>query len=307
METTTSNVIEVRNLTKIYNQTKVVNDVTFSVKKGEIFGFLGPNGAGKTTTIKAMLGLIFSETGEVKINGLDIYIYGKQVKKNIGYLPERVAFYDHLSALQNLMFYGELKNASKNDCINLLEEYGLKDSMHKRVGKFSKGMTQRLGIARALLGEPSILILDEPTMGLDPRGAFQVKEKIKKLKKQGTTVFFSSHILSEVQEVCDKVGILNKGVLVAQDSVSALGRRLQIKPMMKIELEKLSDYIVKSVKKVQGVEKVEAIGNFLHVVCDSKIKAKVIIAIESASGNIVNLQTEEASLEEVFMKVTEEA
>ena len=304
---TTSNVIEVRNLTKIYNQTKVVNDVTFSVKKAEIFGFLGPNGAGKTTTIKAMLGLIFSETGEIKINGLDINIYGKQVKKNIGYLPERVAFYDHLSALQNLMFYAELKNASKHDCITLLEEYGLKDSMHKRVGKFSKGMTQRLGIARALLGNPSILILDEPAMGLDPRGAFQFKEKIKKLKQQGTTVFFSSHILSEVQEVCDKVGILNKGILVAQDSVSALGKRLQIKPMMKIELEKLSDSIVKYVKKVQGVEKVEAIGNFLNVVCDSKIKAKVIIAIESAGGNIVNLQTEEASLEEVFMKITEEA
>lgn len=300
-----SHVIDVKNLTKFYDGFKAVDNLSFRVKQGEVFGFLGPNGAGKTTTIKSLLGLIHYSSGEITINGFDIWKNGREAKKNVGYLPEQVAFYDNLTALQNLYFYSEIKNTSKEESMSLLEEFGLGEATHKRVGKFSKGMVQRLGMIRAILGNPPILILDEPTVGLDPRGVLLIREKIRELNKRGTTIFISSHILSEIQEVCDRVGIIDKGVLIARDTVSELSKKLEIKPKISIELEKISDTILKAVKKVKGVEKVETSGDNLEIVCDSKLRAKVIIAIEKAGGNIINLQTKEPSLEEVFMKYTE--
>jgi len=152
--TTDSLTIEVRNLTKKYNNFKAVDDVSFNVRSGEIFGFLGPNGAGKTTTIKSMLGLIHANSGEIKINGFDIKKRGKDAKKYVGYLPEKVAFYDNLTALQNMYFYAEMKKIPKEECKPLIEEMGIGDAVNKKVGKFSKGMQQRLGMARALLGNP---------------------------------------------------------------------------------------------------------------------------------------------------------
>ena len=152
----TSTVIQVNNLSKIYDAIKAVDDVSFKVKNGEIFGFLGPNGAGKTTTIKAILGLIQVNSGEISINGISIKNNEKLVKKHVGYLPEKIAFYDNLTALQNLFFYAEMKNASKAECKTLIDEFGLSEAINKKVGKFSKGMVQRLGMARAILGNPSV-------------------------------------------------------------------------------------------------------------------------------------------------------
>ena len=232
--------IEVNNLTKIYDKIPVVNNLTFNVNKGEIFGFLGPNGAGKTTTIKSMLSLIHKNSGNIKINGVDISTDGKKIKKNIGYLPERVAFYENLTALQNLYFYAEMKNVTRGECVNLLIEMGLKEHAHKKVGKFSHGMRQRLGMARAMIGNPSILILDEPTGGLDPHGVRLIREKIKELNNRGVTVFVSSHILSEIQAVADQVGIINRGSLVALNSVSELSNQLNIKPVLTLEITNIS-------------------------------------------------------------------
>ena len=297
--------IEVRSLTKSFNNFKAVDDVSFNVRTGEIFGFLGPNGAGKTTTIKAILDLIHANSGEIKINGLDITKKGKEAKKHVGYLPERVAFYNNLTALQNLNFYAEMKNASKEECKALIEEFGLGDAVSKKVGKFSKGMVQRLGMARAVLGNPPILILDEPSGGLDPRGVVLIRNKIREMRDKGTTVFVSSHILSEIQALCDRVGIIDKGVLVAEDTVSQLSKRLNIKPKLSVELEEMSDAIKEAVKKVDGIDDVQIINKIINVICESKLKAKVIIAIASAGGNIINLHTTEPSLEEVFMRFTE--
>ncbi|UCH72005.1 MAG: ABC transporter ATP-binding protein [Thermoplasmatales archaeon] len=298
--------IEVNKLTKEYNDLKAVNNVSFNIKKREIYGFLGPNGAGKTTTIKSILGLIQINSGEIKINGINIGICEKDAKRHIGYLPEKVAFYDNLTALQNLYFYAEIKNVSKEECKSLIEEVGLGEVINKKVGKFSKGMVQRLGMARALLGKPPILILDEPSGGLDPRGVAFVRNKIIEMKKEDVTIFVSSHILSEVQEVCDRVGIINKGILVAEDAVSKLSDRLNLKPKISVELEKISEKIVEVIKKTEGVDKVKVFGKKIDVICDSKTKFKVILAIEKAGGNIVNIQTKEPSLEEVFMKYTGE-
>jgi ABC-2 type transport system ATP-binding protein len=297
--------IEVRGLTKTFNGFTAVNNVSFRVEKGEIFGFLGPNGAGKTTTIKAILDLIHGDAGTIHINGNDVRTKGKDAKKFIGYMPEKVAFYENLTALQNLQFYAEIKHASKAECVRLIQEFGLGDTGKKRVGKFSKGMVQRLGMARALLGSPPILILDEPSGGLDPRGVVLIRDKILEMKTKGTTIFVSSHILSEIQEICDRVGIINKGVVVAQDTVEGLSKKLNLKPQISVTLDALNEKIESAVRKLPGVEKVTAQKNTLEIICDGAMKAKVILAITNAGGTIQNLQTKEPSLEEVFMRYTE--
>jgi ABC-2 type transport system ATP-binding protein len=297
--------IEVKNLTKTYNDFIAVNNISFSVNKREIFGFLGPNGAGKTTTIKAMLDLLHADTGTIHLNGIDIQTQGKEAKKHIGYMPEKVAFYDNLTALQNLQFYAEIKHVSKEECPRLIKEFGLADAEKKRVGKFSKGMVQRLGMARAVLGNPPILILDEPSGGLDPRGVVLIRDKILEMKDKGTTIFVSSHILSEIQEVCDRVGIINKGDLVAQDTVDGLSKKLNLKPQITVTVDTLTAKIENAVKKLPGVDRVTVEKNTLEILCDGAIKAKVILAITNAGGNIQNLQTKEPTLEEVFMRYTE--
>ena len=300
-----SSAISVRNLTKSYRSFKAVDNISFSVRKGEIYGFLGPNGAGKTTTIKAILDLIHADQGQITIHDVDVRNDGKEARQYVGYMPEQVAFYDNLTALQNLRFYAEMKHAPKEDCERFIEEVGLGDAGKKKVGAFSKGMVQRLGMARAMLGNPPIMILDEPSGGLDPRGVVLVRDKILDLKKKGVSIFISSHILSEIQEICDRVAIINKGKLVAQDTVDNLGRKLNLKPQITVTLEKMSPAIEKAVKSVPQVEQVTVNRNILEIICDARTKAAVILAISEAGGNIVNLQMKEPSLEEVFMKYTE--
>ncbi len=298
--------IRVRELSKTYNSTRAVQNVSFTVGKGEIFGFLGPNGAGKTTTIKSILGLIHPDAGYISINGYSIVTDGRKAKRYIGYLPEKVAFYDNLTAYQNLCFYADIKNVSRDACKPLLQEFGLTEAIDKKVGTFSKGMKQRLGMARAILGNPPILILDEPSNGLDPRGVALVRRKILQMKEDGTTIFISSHILSEIQAVCDRVAIINNGVIVAEDTVENLGAKLRLKPRMIIELENLTDDIIEAIRKIHGVEKINTLDKKkLEVTCTPDVKAKVILAIESRKGKILNLQTEEPSLEEVFLRYTE--
>jgi ABC-2 type transport system ATP-binding protein len=160
-------------------------------------------------------------------------------------------------------------------------------------------------MARAVLGNPPILILDEPSGGLDPRGVILIRDKILEMKRKGTTIFVSSHILSEIQEICDRVGIINKGVLVAQDTVTELSKKLNLKPQIIVTLDRMTSSIENEVKKLPGVETVKIQGNTLEILCDGAMKAKVIVAISSAGGNIVNIQTKEPSLEEVFMRYTE--
>ena len=305
MEKVSTPAIEVNNLSKSYNGFKAVNNISFNIQRGEIFGFLGPNGAGKTTTIKSVLGLIKPDKGFVKINNKDVFKKPKEVKKNIGYLPEKVSFYDKLSALQNLNFYAELKNISKDKCMKLIDEFGLSEYANKKTGQYSKGMRQRLGLARALLGEPDILFLDEPTSGLDPKGVKWIRNKLIELNKKGVTIFISSHILSEIQEVSTQVGIINKGVLVAQDSVDKLGEKLKIKPKLILKISKIDDKVKKIVKKIKGVDRVEISENGLIVYCDFKLRSKVIAAIENEGIDIENINTEQSSLEDVFMKYTE--
>lgn len=297
--------LSVTSLTKSFDGKKAVNDASFSVKKGEIFGFLGPNGAGKTTSIKAILGLLFPDNGRIFIDNDNVLSDVKQVKQKVGYLPEKVAFYENLTGLQNLEFYAEMKNADKNQCKPLLKEFGLTDAMNQKVGTFSKGMNQRLGMARAIIGNPSFLILDEPSSGLDPRGVVFIREKIKTLNEQGVTIFISSHILSEIQAICHRVGIINKGSIVAVDDISNLQNRLQLRPKLVLTLDKIKKDFINSLQSIDGVFSVKQNNDKLEVFCKKESKANVILNLMQKNAKIRDVQTMEPSLEDVFMRFTE--
>jgi ABC-2 type transport system ATP-binding protein len=216
-------------LTKRYGSQIAVNHLDLTVNQGEIFGYLGPNGAGKTTSILMFLGLTEPTSGKVTVCGFDPRMESIRVKENTGYLPENVGFYDDLNAVENLLFVARLNHIpdkiSKPKISALLEDVGLLGEKRKRVGAFSKGMRQRLGIAEVLLKEPRLAFLDEPTIGLDPDGTNQMLELIQALaRNKGITVFLSSHLLDQVQRICDRVGIMIKGKLVACGSIDSLGK-----------------------------------------------------------------------------------
>ena len=300
--------IQVNNLSKYYGNrrhefVKANDSVTFSVKKGEIFGFLGPNGAGKTTAIKSMLRLIYADSGHARINGYNMMVDDIQAKKKIGYLPERVKFYENLTPLQTLNFFCELKGSDKSIVRSLVKEVGLEDAINRKVGTFSKGMVQLLGVAQTMIGNPSIYILDEPMGGLDARWVKTIREKIKMLNQNGATVIFSSHILTEVENLCDRVAIINKGKIIAEDTVANLSKYLKIKPRLSIFIKGLGGRVPEIIRDLEGVESVDAQGDILFVTCEPTFRSKVIILLEEAGYEVVDIKTIEPSLEEAFVKL----
>jgi len=294
--------IEIRNLRKEYDGTIAVNGISFKVERGEIFALLGPNGAGKTTTIKAILGLINYE-GEILIDGKPV---NKQTRKFIGYLPEKVAFYDNLTALQTLEFFAGLKGLQNVDFLEILKEVGLEKDANRKVGEFSKGMLQRLGLAQCMIGNPKLLILDEPTTGLDAVGAYEIRKKIKELNKKGVTILLCSHILSEVQELSHRVAIMNKGKIIAIDTVENLSKKLDLKPKLRIELQHPSMRIYNLVKEMKAVEDVKMEDKILEIKCFPHAKISIMNAIEQAGGKIVDFKMVEPTLEEIFIKMVKE-
>ncbi len=300
-----SHSIQVDRCTKIYKNLKAVDNVSFHVNNGEIFGFLGPNGAGKTTTIKAMLGLIHLNAGEIKINGFWINGESISARKNVGYLPERVAFYENLTPLQTLHFFCELKGVDTSVARPLLKEVGLEDAIDRKVGTFSKGMIQLLGVAQALIGNPSLYILDEPTSGLDPRWAKIIRDKIRMVNAKGATVLFSSHNLNEVENLCDRVAVINKGKLIAEDTVVNLSKYLHIRPRLEISILGLDGKVPKVLSEMQSIEAIDAKGDTLFVTCDPSARSKIIARLEKAGCKILNIKTVEPSLEDTFIKLIE--
>jgi ABC-type multidrug transport system ATPase subunit len=287
----------------MFNGFKAVDKASFNVRTGEIFGFLGPNGAGKTTTLKAMLGLLHQNAGIVKINGFDMRTMSIKARQYIGYLPERVSFYENLTPVQTLSFFCELKLVDKSIIGSLLKEVGLEDAVHKKVGTFSKGMVQLLGIAQAMIGDPSIYILDEPMSGLDARWVKVVRDKIKLLNEKGATILFSSHILSEVQTLCDRVAIIDKGKMIAEDTVANLSSLLHIKPRLEITIPGLNGQVPEFLQTMEGVEAVQAKDDRLFVTCKAEIRIQVVTALKDAGFNVQDFTTVEPSLEEAFVKL----
>lgn len=296
-------IVEIDGLIKRFNGFEAVSGLDLKVERGDIYGFLGPNGAGKTTTIRVMIGLMKPDKGSIKIGGLDVDEERSDIRKNIGYLPERVSFYGNLTVSENLEFLCKVKGCSLGTVDVLLKDFKLEDQRNKKCRDLSKGMTQRLGIAQTLIGDPDLLVLDEPTAGLDPNVRRWVKKKILDLKGSGKTIFLSSHVLSEVQELCDRVGILNEGKMLAEDDVGTLGSKLSLKDRLEFNIQPLK----KSLELVQNLEFVERSrieGNKLVFYCGTNKKMDIIQKFLDEDMDITDFSVKEPDLEEVFVRLT---
>ena len=306
-------VVKTEDLTKEYDGVTVVDHLNLEVAENEVFGLLGPNGAGKTTTILMLMGLTEPASGTAKIYGFDSTREPLKVKRLAGYLPEKVGFYDTLTARENLRFIAELNNIGYAESGPLIEQVlksvGLGDVGDKTSNKFSRGMKQRLGIADVLVKKPKVAFLDEPTAGLDPEGINQILDLIANLPKTGTTVVFSSHRLYEVQRVCHSIGILSKGKMVVQGNLGELGRDALAEGRFRIEVETAepSPQLIKVIKKIKGVSKVEAKGNVLHITTNADLRAEISKAVVQSGVALTQVKIEEFSLDDIYMKYFHEA
>jgi ABC-2 type transport system ATP-binding protein len=305
-------VVETQDLTKRYDGTTVVDRLNLHVAENEVFGLLGPNGAGKTTTILMLLGLTEPASGSARIFGFNSTREPLKVKRLTGYLPERLGFYDGLTARQNLRFIAWLNNmtdAEANPQIDqVLGAVGLTEVADTAVGKFSRGMKQRLGVADVLVKKPKLAILDEPTAGLDPKGINQILDLIAGLPKMGTTVIMCSHRLYEVQRICHSIAILAGGKLVVEGALDALGREALAEGRYRIEVETdgASPQLVEVIGKVKGVKKVEADGNFLHITTDSDLRAAISKVVVDSGAALIQMKVQEFSLDDIYKKYFKE-
>ncbi len=301
-------VVETQDLTKRYDGVTVVDHLNLHIAEKEIFGLLGPNGAGKTTTILMLLGLTEPASGIARIYGFNSTREPLKVKRLVGYLPEKVGFYDNLTARENLKFIAELNNiggAEAESRINeVLAAVNISEVADLTVGKFSRGMKQRLGIADVLIKKPKVAFLDEPTAGLDPEGIDQVLDLIANLPQVGTTVVLSSHRLYEVQRVCHSIGILSKGKMVIEGSLEHLGREAFAGGRYRIEVETTepSPQLVDIVKGISGVISVETKGNLLLISTDSDLRAEISKAVVQSNFPLIQMKVQEFSLDDIYMK-----
>jgi ABC-2 type transport system ATP-binding protein len=301
-------VIETRELVKKYGNFVAVDKLNLSINEGEVFGFLGPNGAGKTTTLLMLLGLTEPTGGTAAICGYDSTREAIKVKRIAGYLPEKVGFYDDLTAVENLDYTASLNGLSRQAGTTKIQEMlnlvGLSDMAEKKVGTFSHGMKQRLGIADVMIKEPKVALFDEPTAGIDPEGIEQVLELIQAMARQKVTVMLSSHQLHHVQKICTRVGILSKGHLVAQGSIDELGREKIAGGKVRIEVQvaEPSGKLVKLVEKVKGVTSVESRGDLLLISCEKDLRRQIAKAAAECDSLIVQMKMEEYGLDEIYMQ-----
>ena len=308
-----SNVIEIKNLTKFYGGNKALNDISFSVKKGEIMGFLGPNGAGKSTTMNIITGCISPGSGSVTVDGYDVLENPMEVKKRIGYLPENPPLYLDMTVYEYLKFVYELKKVKLNCEDHLeyvMEQVMISDKKDRLIKNLSKGYKQRVGLAQALIGDPEVLILDEPTVGLDPKQIMEIRALVKSLGKN-KTVIISTHIMQEIEAMCDSVTIIANGTIVAQNTLSELGEDENGKNRYAISVIGNGDDAFRVLKFMQGVKKCEAkkIGeNFSEFVIeqepDTDIRLTLTADLSKNNLAIASLRATKLSLEEVFIKLT---
>ncbi len=300
--------VETQDLTKKYDEVTVVDHLNLHVSEGEVFGLLGPNGAGKTTTILMLLGLTEPSSGKAEVFGFDSTRDPIHVKRLIGYLPEKVGFYENLTARENLRFIADLNNISRVETESLIDELlkkvGLDKSDHLTVGKYSRGMKQRLGIADVLVKKPKIVFLDEPTSGLDPEGINQLLDLISSMPKMGTTVVLSSHQLYQVQRVCHSVGILSKGKMVIEGSIDKLGRDALSggRYAIEVEIDRPNQKLTDIIKGIKGVIKVEATDNFLRVSTDSDLRSEIAKVVVNSNTPLVQMRMQEFSLDQIYMQ-----
>ncbi len=302
-------VIETKDITKAYNGKVVVDKLNLRIGKGEIFGFLGPNGAGKTTTILMLLGLTQPTSGAAYVNGFNSTRDPLNVKRVTGYIPERLGFYEDLTASYNLAYTARLNGLPeelvKKRVSESLEVVGLSQAAEQKVGQFSSGMKQRLGIADILIKEPKVAILDEPTSGIDPKGINQLLDLISKIaKEQNMTVILCSHQLAQVQRICTRVGIMQKGLMVVEGKLDELGKDLLGGGQFRIEvkLTEITKDIVDNIRKTNGVISVERVDDSLIINCAEDLRPQISKTIMESNGLLVQMNMLSYALEDIYMK-----
>ena len=296
--------IELRGVRKEFPGVTAVRDLDLTVETGEVYGFLGPNGAGKSTTIDVVLDLVRPTAGTVRVLGRDPATESVTIRRQTGVLPDGFSVYDRLSGRRHVQFAADSK-AVDADVDAVLERVGLADAADRAAGDYSKGMRQRLALAMALVGEPDLLILDEPSAGLDPAGVVRMREIVTAEAERGATVFFSSHVLGQVEAVCDRVGILRAGELVAEDSIEGLRETVGEEATLEVTVDAVTDAVQTAVREVEGVSHVNAADATLTVSCVPAQKTAVIDAVEAAGARVEDFHTREASLEDLFLAYTE--
>lgn len=309
--------IEIQNLTKHYGEIKAIEDVSFTVNKGEILGFLGPNGAGKSTTMNILTGYIPSTSGTVKVDGYDIMEQPREVKKRIGYLPEQPPLYVDMTVKDYLDFCASLKEvdkktwkSQKNDIMELVK---ITHVQHRLIRNLSKGYRQRVGLAQALVGTPEVLVLDEPTVGLDPKQIIEIRKLIKALEKNHT-IILSSHILPEVSAVCERVVIINKGKIAAIDTPDQLSKNLGNYSRFTITIAGPEKKVSEMLKQIYGVKYLETQNKlndeeYSYIVeadKDLDVRKPIFHRLAEAGYPILELKSLALSLEEIFLQLTTE-
>src|SRR5213083_814863 len=301
-----THVIQTENLTKSYGTRIAVNHLNLTVEAKQIHGFLGPNGAGKTTTIKMLVGLLRPDSGSLKILGMNAAGDKPRIRERIGYMPELPKFPKHLTGEELLDVYGRMYNIPKETrrkrIPELLKMVGLEGRGRDRIGKYSKGMQQRIGIAQALISDPELVILDEPSIGLDPVGMVEVRNMVKDIVKSGTTVFFSSHLLAEVQQVCDHVTVIHLGVMRYSGTLEDISSKAMARRRIVIELEKPVDGVLAALKTMKFATVEANVNTYtLHLDTREDVRAEVSRAVTGAGGVILRMQEEGGGLEDAFL------
>ncbi len=304
--------IEIINLTKKYGQIVAVNNISFTVKKGEIVGFLGPNGAGKSTTMNIITGYLPSTAGTVKVDGYDILTQPKEVKKRIGYLPEAPPLYRDMTVTEYLRFVSSLKGVARGkqqgQMADIMELVGLTDHRKRLIDNLSKGYRQRVGLAQALVGNPEVLILDEPTVGLDPKQIIEIRRVIKALAEE-RTIILSSHILPEVSAICERVVIINNGVIAAEDTTSRLSDDINQFLKLTMIIMGNQEKIVKTIKTIDGVKYIEAAAKtednaYKYIIeSDKDVREQVFYKLAKAGCPILESKPSTMTLEDIFINV----
>nr|WP_208459670.1 ABC transporter ATP-binding protein [Clostridium botulinum] len=270
-----------KNVTKDFKENRALKSLTFSIEEGEIFGFLGPSGAGKTTTIKLLTSQLIPTSDEVKVFGKDVYLNKKEIVKNIGILSDTSGMYDRLSVLDNLMLFADINAVSKKNVLEILDKIGMKDTIKKEVKKLSKGMKQRLMIARAVLHKPKLLFLDEPTSSLDPGTTLEIHKLLRTLNEEGTTIFLTTHNMFEADKLCDRVAFLNDGEIVDMGNPQALKLK----------------YINDDIKVILKDESKE-------IMVKNNPEGALKIKGWMEKGQLIAIHSMEPSLEKIFLKLT---
>ncbi len=300
--------LEVRDLTKMYDTYEALRGVTFNLKKGEILGFLGPNGAGKTTTMRIITGYMPPTSGKAMVAGYDVFTQSIEVRKRIGYLPETVPLYTEMTVWDYLDFAARLRSvANRDDAIErVMEKTNLSDRADTLISKLSKGYRQRVGIAQAMVHEPEVLILDEPTIGLDPKQIIEIRELIKSFGGEHT-VILSTHILPEVSQTCSRVLIINQGKIVAEDTPARLSARVRGAEHVHLQVSKPSGEIKTELEKIKGVLGVQAKSENVYEIetnAGTDRRPEIAQMAVQRGWGVLELRPVSATLEEVFLELT---